>query len=74
MTEPVLRAATPDDVPVIARIWHQAWHEAHDGKVPAAVVALRTSEAFLERARVEVPVATGRRARRRGRRLRDRGR
>ena len=57
MTEPVLRAATTDDVPVIARIWHQAWHEAHDGKVPAAVVALRTSEAFLERARAEVPVA-----------------
>ncbi len=57
MTDPVLRAATPDDVPAIARIWHQAWHDAHDGHVPEALVATRTSAHFLECAAVEVPVA-----------------
>lgn len=57
MADPVLRAATPDDAPAIGRIWHDAWHDAHDGQVPAALVALRTEASFRERAVDEVPVA-----------------
>jgi predicted cupin superfamily sugar epimerase/GNAT superfamily N-acetyltransferase len=51
----VLRAATLDDVPAIARVWHAGWHDAHDGRVPASVVALRTQASFLERAVPLVP-------------------
>ena len=55
MADVVLRAATLDDVPAIARVWHAAWHDAHDGRVPASVVALRTQASFLERAVPLVP-------------------
>ena len=54
MADPVLRPATRDDVPAIARIWHDAWHDAHDGHVPAALVAIRTEASFRERAATEV--------------------
>ena len=55
MADAVLRAATPDDVPAIGRIWHAAWHDGHDGRVPEAVHALRTARSFHERAVALVP-------------------
>ena len=42
-------AATPDELPALARLWEAGWHDAHDGLVPPALVALRTSESFLDR-------------------------
>ena len=43
------RRATPDELPAIARLWEAGWHDAHDGLVPPALVALRTPESFLAR-------------------------
>jgi len=43
------RRATPDELPALARLWEAGWHDAHDGLVPPALVALRTSESFRER-------------------------
>ena len=45
------RPATPDELPALARLWEAGWHDAHDGLVPPALVALRTSESFLDRLR-----------------------
>ena len=47
MTAP--RRATPDELPALARLWEAGWHDAHDGLVPPALAALRTSESFHER-------------------------
>ena len=55
MADVVLRAATPDDVPAIGRIWHAAWHDGHDGHVPDALQAVRTEESFPRRAAHLVP-------------------
>jgi quercetin dioxygenase-like cupin family protein/GNAT superfamily N-acetyltransferase len=43
------RRATPDELPALARLWEAGWHDAHDGLVPPALVALRTSDSFLDR-------------------------
>lgn len=45
----MIRPARPDDAPALARIWHEAWHDAHDGHVPAGLVAARTRATFDER-------------------------
>jgi quercetin dioxygenase-like cupin family protein/GNAT superfamily N-acetyltransferase len=45
------RPATPDELPALARLWEAGWHDAHDGLVPPDLVALRTTESFLDRLR-----------------------
>lgn len=45
----MIRPAHPDDIPALARIWHDGWHEAHAGHVPAALTALRTVPDFARR-------------------------
>lgn len=45
----MIRPAGPDDAAALARIWHDAWHDAHDGHVPAGLVAARTHASFVER-------------------------
>ncbi|WP_246187075.1 GNAT family N-acetyltransferase [Microlunatus speluncae] len=45
-----VRQAEPDDAPAIARIWYDGWQEAHRGRVPDELVAVRTRETFDERA------------------------
>ena len=55
MADLVVRDATPDDVPAMARVWHEAWHDGHDGLVPDEVVALRPPESFRERVVALVP-------------------
>jgi ribosomal protein S18 acetylase RimI-like enzyme len=45
-----LRPATPDDAPVIARIWYDGWRDGHLGHVADELVALRTRESFDQRA------------------------
>jgi putative acetyltransferase len=49
VTDPTLRAATPDDMARVADIWHAAWHTSHPGHVPYGLTAARTLEAFHER-------------------------
>jgi putative acetyltransferase len=43
------RPATDDDVPAIARIWHEGWVVAHVGHVSADLVAERTPSSFIPR-------------------------
>lgn len=45
-----LRPASPTDVPVVARIWYAGWQDAHRGRVPDALVAVRTRDSFDARA------------------------
>jgi ribosomal protein S18 acetylase RimI-like enzyme len=44
-----LRAASPDDIEVIAEVWHRAWRDGHLGHVPEALLAHRDLESFLRR-------------------------
>lgn len=50
-----IRPATPTDSARVAEIWHAGWHDAHDGKVPDALVAARPRESFDRRAVDRVP-------------------
>jgi ribosomal protein S18 acetylase RimI-like enzyme len=45
-----LRPATAADLAAIVRIWREGWVDGHEGHVPAALVAERTSASFDERA------------------------
>lgn len=47
--EPMLRPALAGEYPVLARLWHDAWHEAHAAHVPPALTAQRTEASFLPR-------------------------
>jgi GNAT superfamily N-acetyltransferase len=49
-----LRSATPDDAPVIARIWHDGWRDGHLGHVADELVTVRTRESFDQRAAARV--------------------
>ena len=44
-----IRLATPADLPALADLWHNGWHQAHAAHVPAALTAMRTREGFLIR-------------------------
>lgn len=46
----ICRAAGPDDLETIARIWEDGWGEAHRTLVPPELIALRTSDSFRRRA------------------------
>lgn len=46
----VFRAATSDDLPQIAALWHAGWHSAHPAIVPPELTRLRTQDSFLHRA------------------------
>jgi putative acetyltransferase len=54
----VIRPAQPSDVPAVARIWHQGWHDGHAGHVPDGLVAARTLPAFRQRVAAAVGVTT----------------
>jgi len=45
-----LRAATADDAPAVADIWHAGWGDGHLGHVPEELVAARTQASFRTRA------------------------
>lgn len=53
----MIRPATPADAAAVVRIWHDAWHDAHDGHVPDGLVAARTRSSFEERVGAVVPRA-----------------
>lgn len=46
---PPIRPARPEDIPALARLWHQGWHEAHAAYTPPALTALRTEQDFARR-------------------------
>jgi len=45
-----IRPAAPADAATIAEIWYRGWQEAHRGRVPDALVRVRTRESFDHRA------------------------
>jgi GNAT superfamily N-acetyltransferase len=53
----MIRPAAPADAAALVRIWHDAWHDAHDGHVPAGLVAARTRATFEERIGALLPRA-----------------
>ncbi len=54
MSTPALRPATPDDVEVLAALFHRGWHDAHPGHVPAGLTERRTLDAFRDRVAARV--------------------
>ncbi|MBW8882562.1 MAG: GNAT family N-acetyltransferase [Asticcacaulis sp.] len=46
-----VRAAIGSDIPVLARIWFDGWHKAHDDTLPAELRQYRTEASFTERLR-----------------------
>ncbi len=50
MSEPRLRPGTAADAADVARIWETGWREAHVGRVPDELVAVRTPDSFRSRA------------------------
>jgi GNAT superfamily N-acetyltransferase len=50
-----IRPAVADDAPMIAEIWYEGWQEAHRGRVPGELIAVRTRESFDQRALDHVP-------------------
>ena len=45
------RLAEASEMPVLARLWCDAWREAHEAYVPVELTAIRTLESFEERLR-----------------------
>ena len=43
------RPAAPEELPAVAELWHDAWHDAHAAIVPAGLIAERGTGQFLER-------------------------
>ncbi|WP_267137541.1 GNAT family N-acetyltransferase [Anianabacter salinae] len=46
-----VRAAVEGDVPALARMWHEGWHDGHAAHVPDALTRLRTLDDFTRRLR-----------------------
>ena len=46
----IVRRASTDDVPAIARIWTEGWADGHTGHVPDALAPYRTEPQFVPRA------------------------
>jgi GNAT superfamily N-acetyltransferase len=44
-----VRPAAAAEIDHLARLWHEAWHEAHASLTPPALVRLRTLKSFRER-------------------------
>src|SRR4029434_7937844 len=44
-----VRAAQPKEVDQLARLWYDAWQDAHASIVPAELTRLRTLESFKQR-------------------------
>ena len=43
------RPAEPHEIPLLARLWHDAWHETQAGSLPSDLIALRTLADFEAR-------------------------
>jgi len=53
-----LRAATPGDVDAIAELWCAGWLDAHEGRVPEALLEHRRLDSFRERVPVRLDTTT----------------
>lgn len=51
----IVRAASEADLDHLAVVWHDAWHEAHDGLVPDELSRVRTLENCRERLTLMLP-------------------
>lgn len=49
------RAAEPEDLEPLARLWRQGWLDAHQAIAPEALIALRTPESFADRMAAALP-------------------
>jgi GNAT superfamily N-acetyltransferase len=58
VSDPTLRAATPQDSDVIAEIWHAGWRDGHIGHVPEALLPHRHIENFRQRVPPRLPETT----------------
>ena len=45
----ILRPASAADVPIAAEVWQAAWHDAHRGHVPDALIEARDPAYFTQR-------------------------
>ena len=45
----ILRAAAPEDVEAIARLWHSGWFDGHLGHVPESLAEFRRLDHFRQR-------------------------
>jgi GNAT superfamily N-acetyltransferase len=45
----MVRDALSSEVPILARLWHDGWQDAHAAILPEALARLRTLESFAER-------------------------
>ena len=45
----MVRAVEPSEIDHLARLWHEAWNDAHGALAPAGLVKARTPESFRER-------------------------
>jgi ribosomal protein S18 acetylase RimI-like enzyme len=50
-----VRSADAAEIDHLARVWHDAWHEAHAPLVPPELTRLRTFENFRERLHAVLP-------------------
>jgi GNAT superfamily N-acetyltransferase len=50
-----VRAAHFEEIPALARLWHDGWTEAHAGLLPEALARTRTLESFKERLATALP-------------------
>ncbi len=50
-----LRSLRESDIPVVAQVWFEGWHDGHASIVPAELTALRTLENFADRLRLFRP-------------------
>jgi ribosomal protein S18 acetylase RimI-like enzyme len=50
-----VRAAEPAEIDHLAKVWYDAWHEAHAHLVPRALTQLRTFDSLRERIKATLP-------------------
>lgn len=50
-----VRAAEEAEVDALAKLWYEAWQDAHSRIVPAELTRLRTLESFRQRLRADLP-------------------
>ena len=50
-----VRDAQPAEIDQLAKVWYDAWNDAHAHLVPAELVRLRTLESFRERVEAALP-------------------
>jgi GNAT superfamily N-acetyltransferase len=50
-----VKAATPDDIEPLARLWHDGWQDGHGAILPAELARLRTLDSFRTRLEEALP-------------------